>query len=83
MGEYLSRSVISNRSFFMKGFLIPFAVASIIVGGCSEGPVPFPEVGDPYAITSGPHDHFFASYFGINSVHEGSRQVYLRDLKFH
>ena len=28
---------------------------------------PFPEFTPPRAITKGPHDHFFASYFAINS----------------
>ena len=53
--------------------------------------VPFPELSAPCAVTSGPHEHFLANYFGINawnpgnrllafnSVHEGSRQIYVMD----
>ena len=36
---------------------------------------PFPEVGAPRAITSGPHEHFFASYFGIDSWSADGRYV--------
>jgi hypothetical protein len=28
---------------------------------------PFPDWGKPYAVTSGPHEHLLASYYGINS----------------
>ena len=36
---------------------------------------PFPEFSAPRAITSGPHDHFFASYFAINSWSPNNRYV--------
>jgi len=41
----------------------------------SDSPTPFPKVSEPYAITSGPHDHLFASYFGINSWSPDGRYV--------
>ena len=37
------------------------------VGEKYDCPKPFPELSAPRAITSGPHDHFFASYFAINA----------------
>ena len=42
---------------------------------CNKGPDPFPEVGEPYAITSGPHDHLMANYFGINAWSPDNRYV--------
>ena len=60
----------------MKIRLILLMAALSIFSGCRDkGPEPFPTVGDPYAITSGPHDHFFASYFGINSWSPDGRYV--------
>lgn len=51
------------------------ALAAATLVACHQGPTPFPEVGEPYAITSGPHDHLFASYFGINSWSPDGRYV--------
>lgn len=51
------------------------ALAATILSSCATGPVPFPEVGEPYAITSGPHDHLFANYFGINAWSPDNRYV--------
>ena len=51
------------------------AVLSVLSGCKDKGPEPFPKVGEPYAVTSGPHDHFFASYFGINSWSPDGRYV--------
>ena len=42
-----------------------FAASLFAADGAT--PVPFPEFSAPRAITKGPHDHFFASYFAINS----------------
>ena len=39
------------------------------------GPTPFPKIGDAYAVTSGPHEHFFASYYGVNSWSNDGRYV--------
>jgi len=37
--------------------------------------IPFPEISEPIAITSGPNEHFFASYYGINSWSADQRYV--------
>lgn len=42
---------------------------------CQPALTPFPEVSDPIAVTSGPHDHFLASYFGINSWSKDYRYI--------
>ena len=55
---------------------IIWAIAAALLTGCTQtGPTPFPEIGEPYAITQGPHDHLFASYFGINSWSPDNRYV--------
>ena len=36
---------------------------------------PFPEWGEPFAITTGPHEHLLASYYGINSWSPDHRYV--------
>lgn len=41
--------------------------AALALTGCHRQPTPFPEVGEPYAVTSGPNDHLLANYFGINA----------------
>ena len=41
--------------------------AALALTGCHRQPTPFPEVGEPYAVTSGPRDHLLANYFGINA----------------
>ncbi len=58
-----------------KLFACIAAVAAMSLSGCQCGPTPFPEVGEPYAVTSGPMDHFFASYYGINSWSPDGRYV--------
>ena len=42
---------------------------------CKESLPPFPEVGEPYAITQGPQDHLLANYFGINAWSPDGRYV--------
>jgi hypothetical protein len=37
--------------------------------------VKFPDISDPVAITSGPYEHLFASYYGINSWSADQRYV--------
>jgi len=55
---------------------IIFAVLLAILSSCCNGAItPFPEVGEPYAVTSGPYDHFFASYFGIDSWSPDGRYI--------
>ena len=51
------------------------AITAMSFSSCQSGPTPFPEVSEPYAVTSGPHDHFFASYYGINSWSPDGRYV--------
>jgi len=48
----------------MKRFLL---IALVLVAACREKLPEFPEVSEPYVVTSGPHDHFMANYFGINA----------------
>ena len=43
------------------------ASAAVCIMACCCGPTPFPEVGEAYAVTSGPHEHLLASYYGVNS----------------
>lgn len=51
-------------------------IITLVLFGCKEpSPTPFPEIGDAYAVTSGPYDHLFASYFGINSWSPDGRYV--------
>ncbi len=42
---------------------------------CGRQLPPFPEVGEPYAITQGPEDHLLANYFGINPWSPDGRYV--------
>lgn len=55
-----------------KAKLLPLL---LILAACSPAPRPFPEVGDPYAITAGPKDHLMANYFGINVWSPDNRYV--------
>ena len=48
----------------MRRFLL---IALVLLAACREKLPEFPEVGEPYAVTRGPHDHFLANYFGINA----------------
>ena len=52
-----------------------FASVLVSLMSCSCGPTPFPEVGEAYAITSGPHEHLLASYYGVNSWSKDFRYV--------
>lgn len=47
---------------------LPFMVS------CSSVP-DFPEIGDAYPVTSGPKEHFFASYYGVDSWSRDGRYV--------
>ena len=56
------------------GFII--LCTSLIISSCNSPELaPFPEVSEPIAITQGPKDHFFASYYGINSWSPDNRYV--------
>lgn len=48
---------------------------TLALASCAVSPVPFPEVGEPYAITSAPGEHFLANYFGINAWSPDGRYV--------
>ena len=39
------------------------------------GVTPFPEFSAPRAITKGPHEHLFASYYGVNAWSPDGRYV--------
>ncbi len=78
----------------MKNMKSTFGCALLLAGGIAFGSplAPFPKWSGPRPVTQGPHEHFLASDFAIdswspdgrqiafNSVHEGSRQVYVRDI---
>ena len=51
----------------MKKACLIIAALSLLLSCRSEVLPPFPEVGEPYAITQGPLEHFLANYFGINA----------------
>jgi len=58
-------------------FLI-FTVATLLFGCNANNKdlvVNFPEVSEPIAITSGPNEHLFASYYGINSWSANQKYV--------
>lgn len=59
----------------MKSILFSFITAALFLVTYSCGPTPFPKVGDAYAATSGPKEHFFASYYGVNSWSKDFRYV--------
>jgi len=61
-------------------FLI--ATLSVLFSCRSEVLPPFPEVGEPYAITRGPQDHLLASYFGINAWSPDGRYVAVLETDF-
>lgn len=49
---------------------------AVLASSCNAPQLtPFPDVSDPIAITQGPKDHFFASYYGINSWSPDNRYV--------
>ena len=48
----------------MRRYLL---IVLVLVAACREKLPEFPEVGEPYAVTCAPHDHFMANYFGINA----------------
>lgn len=58
----------------MKRLLLIFIFAALC-GACKETLPDFPEVGEPYAVTSGPHDHFLANYFGLNAWNPDGRYL--------
>ncbi len=67
-----------------RDFTILSYVCACFLGfiSCKSSPTPFPEVGEPFAITSGPKEHLFASYFGINSWSPDGRYVSVLEIDF-
>lgn len=55
--------------------LTAFAATALVAVAASAELAPFPEWSAPRAITKGPHEHLFASYFGINSWSPNNRYV--------
>ena len=53
-------------------FALIGAVAAMAAGA---GVTPFPEFSAPRAITKGPHEHLFASYYGVNAWSPDGRYV--------
>lgn len=58
---------------FQQVLALTAAVGVLAVN--AEEPAPFPDWGKPYAVTSGPHEHLLASYYGINSWSPNQRYV--------
>ena len=58
----------------MKRIILVIVLAALSAS-CRESPSPFPEVGEPYAITKAPGDHLLANYFGINAWSPDGRYV--------
>ena len=57
-----------KQSLFAAGI----ALATVVF---AEELAPFPTWGEPYAVTKGPHEHLFASYFAIDSWSPNHRYV--------
>lgn len=56
--------------------------AALVLSGCQSQLTSFPNIGDPYAITSGPSDHLLANYFGINAWSPDNRYVGVLEVGF-
>ncbi len=67
--------MLSARNFASLSLLLIFF-------SCKSDLTPFPEVGEPIAVTSGPKEHLFASYFGINSWSPDGRYVSVLEVDF-
>lgn len=62
----------------MKRMMMVGGLAAAVFCGCTmmdDGLAPFPEWSEPYAITQGPHEHLFASYYAIDSWSPNHRYV--------
>jgi hypothetical protein len=71
----LSESQKSWYAFPQMGWMYKLLTLSGMVTGLAFGAVPFPKFSAPKAVTSGPHDHLLASYFGINSWSPDGRYI--------
>ena len=66
----------------MKKACFLIAALSVLLSCRGEALPPFPEVGEPYAITRGPQDHLLANYFGINAWSPDGRYVAVLETDF-
>lgn len=66
----------------MKKACFLIAALSLLLSCRGEALPPFPEVGEPYAITRGPQDHLLANYFGINAWSPDGRYVAVLETDF-
>lgn len=73
MGELTKRFSGFLSLCALAVYLSSFGMAG--PGTNPSGVVEFPKVQGPVAVTSGPHEHFFASYYGINSFDSTQRYV--------
>ena len=62
-------------SYLKYSLLVLILSAAALSGCCGRSTDSFPEFSEPYAITSGPHEHLLASYFAINSWSPDGRYV--------
>ena len=67
------------RRTFPNPIILILLVSMVLQFGCKNKQdglvVEFPLVSEPIAITSGPQEHLFASYYGINSWSADQRYV--------
>jgi len=60
----------------MNRKLLSYLIFIVGIFSITQGtPLKFPQVSEPLAITSGPNNHLFASYYGINSWSADQRYV--------
>lgn len=64
-----------KKERMMKRMIVACASMVALAAVAETGLAPFPEFSAPRAITKGPHDHFLASYFAINSWSPDNRYV--------
>lgn len=66
----------------MNNRILFFATLLLLLAACREKLPPFPEVGEPYAVTQGPQDHLLANYFGINAWSPDGRYLAVLGVDF-
>ena len=67
---------------FWKKAALSLAAGLTLFCSCQHRLPDFPEVGEAYAITAGPEDHFLANYFGINAWSPDNRYVAILEVGF-
>ena len=65
--EGLGRRTLEGYARDPRGALAAYAKAVLGADAARAEPAPFPAWSEPRAVTSGPHEHFLASYFAIDS----------------